>query len=178
MAVVLRLDPHALHQCDPQTKRILASYYYKDVASVFEVSDYPGGFIVKDSLYGRLHLFASEGKAEVLQRMAEFAQSHLGIQMDKPRQATFANFAEAKFGQFSADLHITSLSEFTVYKQSARHADPVRRLLCLTETCLLERDPATYSIVSLRPLTSVSALIRSLENTQLFSLQYSSGDVR
>ena len=36
---------------------------------------------------------------------------------------------------------------------------------------LLERDPATYSIVSLRPLSSVAALVRSLENTQLFTVQ-------
>ena len=32
------------------------------------------------------------------------------------------------------------------YKQTHRHSDPVRRLLCLTETCFLERDPSTYSI--------------------------------
>ena len=38
---------------------------------------------------------------------------------------------------------------------------------------LLERDPATYSIVSLRPLSSVAALVRSLENTQLFTVQVS-----
>ena len=93
------------------------------------------------------------------------------LQLENPRPCVFDNFVEAKFGQFSADLHITSLSEFTVYKQSARHPDPVRRLLCLTETCLLERDPATYSIVSLRPLSSVAALVRSLENTQLFRVQ-------
>ena len=55
-------------------------------------------------------------------------------QLENPRPCVFDNFVEAKFGQFSADLHITSLSEFTVYKQSARHPDPVRRLLCLTET--------------------------------------------
>ena len=41
-----------------------------------------------------------------------------------------------------------------------RHEDPVRRLLCLTETCLLERDPATYSLVSLRPLSQVCAFVR------------------
>ena len=34
--------------------------------------------------------------------------------------------------------------------------DPVKRILGLTETCLIERDPQTYSIVTLRPLSSVS----------------------
>ena len=67
----------------------------------------------------------------------------------------FDRFVENKFGKYMGDVHITSISEFTVYKQSHRHDDPVRRLLCLTETCLLERDPATYSLVSLRPLSHV-----------------------
>lgn len=37
--------------------------------------------------------------------------------------------------------------------------EPVKRILGLTETCLIERDPQTYSIVTLRPLSSVSIVI-------------------
>ena len=58
-----------------------------------------------------------------------------------------ANYPNYCFITFSrADIHITSISEFMAYKQTHRHSDPVRRLLCLTETCFLERDPSTYSI--------------------------------
>ncbi len=43
----------------------------------------------------------------------------------------------------------------------------------------MERDPATYAIVSLRPLASVAALVRHLDHTQLFSLQFvANGEVR
>lgn len=35
----------------------------------------------------------------------------------------------------------------------------MRRTLCLSETCILERDPATYNIVTLRPLSEVSIFI-------------------
>lgn len=55
----------------------------------------------------------------------------------------------------SSDEFITSLAEFTVYKVSERHGEPVRRLLCLSESCLIERDPSTYSICTLKPLSEV-----------------------
>lgn len=38
------------------------------------------------------------------------------------------------------------MTEFTVQKFSTRHGDPVKRILCLTETTILERDPQTYSV--------------------------------
>ena len=81
ISVLLRADPHALHQCNPQTKKILASYYYKDIAGIYDVTDYPGGFVIKDSLYGRLHLFAAEAKSEIVSKMLEFAQAHIGVQV-------------------------------------------------------------------------------------------------
>ena len=57
---------------------------------------------------------------------------------------------------FSNDEALTSYTEFMVQKISPRHNDSVRRTLCLTETCLVERDPATYNVVTLRPLCDVS----------------------
>ena len=57
---------------------------------------------------------------------------------------------------FSDDEALTSYVEFTVQKISPRHQDPMRRTLCLTETCLVERDPATYNIATVKPLCDVS----------------------
>lgn len=80
---------------------------------------------------------------------------------------------------FSSDEYITSLSEFTVNKvQSVRHTESQRRLLCISEACLLERDPQTYSIVTLRPLYSIFALIRDPVDSQLFTIEYSNGNFR
>ncbi len=56
----------------------------------------------------------------------------------------------------SSDEAITSYAEFTVQKVTGRHLDPVRRTLCLTETCLVERDPASYAVVTCKPLCDVS----------------------
>ena len=55
----------------------------------------------------------------------------------------------------STDEALTSHAEFTVQKISPRHTDPIRRTLCLTETCLVERDPASYNVATCKPLCDV-----------------------
>lgn len=70
------------------------------------------------------------------------------------------------------------MSEFNVQKHSPRHIEKPRRHLCLTETCLLERDPQTYNVVTLRPLSDVFALVRDQTNLQLFSIEYVNGAIR
>lgn len=62
--------------------------------------------------------------------------------------------------------------------KTLRHTDVQRRLLCISETCIIERDPQTYSIVTLRPLSSVFALIRDATDSQLFSIEYCNGHIR
>lgn len=71
------------------------------------------------------------------------------------------------------------MSEFSVNKvKTMRHTDSQRRLLCLSEVCIIERDPQTYSIVTLRPLNSIYALIRDPNDSQLFSIEYWNGSSR
>lgn len=79
---------------------------------------------------------------------------------------------------FSGDEHITSLCEFPVHKVSHRHNDPLRRTLCVSETCLLERDPNSYAVVTLRPLSDVFALVRNQDNPQMLSVEYVRGGNR
>ncbi|KAJ7357866.1 DnaJ sub C member 13 [Desmophyllum pertusum] len=85
------------------------------------------------------------------------------------------SFKNHKFGKFSEDEHITSLAEFKVQKISPRHHDPVVRTLCLSETCIIERDPATYIIVSCYPLSDVFAIIRDTESPQMFTVEFIRG---
>uniref|UniRef100_A0A6I8R119 DnaJ heat shock protein family (Hsp40) member C13 n=1 Tax=Xenopus tropicalis TaxID=8364 RepID=A0A6I8R119_XENTR len=56
--------------------------------------------------------------------------------------------------------------------------EPVKRLLALTETCLLERDPATYNIVTLKPLGEIFALVYDPENPQIFTVEFIKGQIR
>lgn len=41
---------------------------------------------------------------------------------------------------------MTSMAEFIVQKITERHPEPTKRILCLSEATILERDPQTYSV--------------------------------
>ena len=56
--------------------------------------------------------------------------------------------------------------------------EPVPRILALSENCLVERDKATYSVVTLHPLNDVFALIRYPDDPQNFGIEYVSGAYR
>ena len=98
--ILLQLAPHALHQCHSGNRSILASYNLKDVAQIYLVDEIPGGFVVQDRLYGRLHMFASEGRSQIISRMAENAASNIGIVMEKPKAMKYQEYLERKFGKF------------------------------------------------------------------------------
>lgn len=51
----------------------------------------------------------------------------------------------------------------------------MRRLLCLSETCILERDLASYAVVTIRPLSQIYCLVRFEDSPQQFSIEYSDG---
>lgn len=180
LPVLLEITPYSLDQLDPTSNHLLASYSFKDFEGICTISDYPGGFVVVCGGFGRLHLFQSLNFDEIKQKILENATANLGINikvLSKP--ITVEDFQSQRFGTFNDDEHLTSVSEFSVHKiHKARHNDPVRRTLCLSETCLLERDPQTYSVCTLRPLGEIFALVRNNENPQLFSIEYFNGHIR
>ena len=177
-SVVLVAGPTGLEQKDPSTNKLLATYFYKDIDFVAEVSDYPGGFVVTKSHFGRMHMFASEGRDEIIKRLQEAAVNFTGLVLRRKDPVKLEVFQTKRFGQFSDDEFITSISEFTVQKLSPRRIDPVRRTLCLTEATLLERDPSTYNIITLKPLAMVAALVRVKENPQQLTIQWTDGESR
>lgn len=180
LPVVLEVTAHSLDQLDPATHQILASYCFKDFEGICTISDYPGGFVVVYGGFGRLHLFQSAKADEIKQKILDSATANLGINIKVlPTPITLEDFQLQRFGKYSDDEHLTSVSEFSVYKlHKTRHPEPVRRTLCLSETCILERDPQTYSVCTLRPLGEVFALIRSNDNPQLFTIEYFNGHKR
>ena len=66
-SVVLVAGPIGLEQKDPSSNKLLATYFYKDMDGISEVSDYPGGFVITKSHFGRMHMFASEGEQIILE---------------------------------------------------------------------------------------------------------------
>jgi DnaJ family protein C protein 13 len=180
LPIVLEVTPYSLDQLDPATNHVLASYCFKDFEGICTISDYPGAFVIVYGGFGRLHLFQAVNFEEIKVKMLESASQNLGLTIKVlSTPITLEDFQLQRFGKYSDDEHLTSVSEFPVYKvHKARHAEPMRRTLCLSETCILERDPQTYSICTLRPLSDIFALIRDTSNPQLFNIEYINGLVR
>ncbi|KAB0803499.1 hypothetical protein PPYR_00469 [Photinus pyralis] len=180
LPVMLEITPYSLDQLDPTTNHVLASYCFKDFEGICQIADCTGGFVVVCGGFGRLHLFQASNFEDIRQKILDNAAANFGINIKVlPKPIALEHFQSQRFGKYSEDEHLTSVSEFHVYKiHKVRHREPVRRILCLSETCLLERDPQTYSVCTLRPLGEIFALVRNNENPQLFTIEYFNGHIR
>ncbi|XP_059584765.1 dnaJ homolog subfamily C member 13 isoform X1 [Alligator mississippiensis] len=177
--VILEVTPGGFDQINPATNKVLCSYDYRNIEGFVDLSDYQGGFCIIYGGFSRLHLFASEQREEIIKSAIEHAGNYIGISLRiRKEPIEFEQYLNLRFGKYSNDESITSLAEFVVQKITPRHLEPVRRVLALTETCLVERDPATYNIVTLKPLEEVFALVCDGENPQLFSIEFIKGQIR
>ncbi|XP_018613426.2 dnaJ homolog subfamily C member 13-like isoform X1 [Scleropages formosus] len=177
--VVLEVTPGGIDQFDLHTNRLLCSYDYRSIEGFVEVSDYQGGFCILHGGFGRMHLFASEHRGDIIRSAVEQAGASIGITLRLRKEALSSEgFVAARLGKYSSDECITSLAEFLVQKISSRHTEPVKRILGLTETCLVERDPASYNVVTLKPFGEVFALICDVENPQIFTVEFIKGHIR
>lgn len=177
--VVLEIGQAALEQKDSKNGKILAYYDYKDMEGLYPLSDIPGGFSVVHGGFGRQHLFVSDKRDELLKKISESAWCYVGINIKIfKEQISFEQFDTKRLGKYSSDEAITSICDFVVHKISSRQNEPIKRILGLTESCLVERDPATYTIITIKPLSEVFSLVRSSENPQMFSIEYIKGQIR
>lgn len=147
LPIVLEITPCSLDQLDPATNVVLASYNFKDIDGIIGIKDYPGGIVLAYGGFSRLHLFKSNNHHEIIQNMVQLSTQFVGVDIKVlPNQITLDQFERQRFGIYSGDEYVTSMSEFIVQKVTARHSEPTKRILCLTDATILERDPQTYSV--------------------------------
>ncbi|KAK9497827.1 hypothetical protein O3M35_003746 [Rhynocoris fuscipes] len=175
LPVLLDVGYTSLLQLDTATGHTLATYNYKDIDSLIDVSDHKHAFVVSIKPFGRMHMFICPNKDEIKKKIDENSQIYLGIEIliqNKPISVQQHSFT--RFGNYSGDEHTTSVNEFRIEKLArARHGDClVPRLMCVTETSIVERDPETYDIVTLRPLKSVLSLVRDSVDQRQFIIEY------
>ncbi len=178
ISVLLRLQTYCLDQIEANTNRLLCSYDFKDIDQVIplvsENDTVVRGFLLQDKHFSRLHAFVCADATTLFQALVEMAHATLGMQIRiNKKSATLTDYQQLRFGpHYVADEHLTSFAEFIVYKRSSRQTEDVRRLLCLTESCLIERDPATYHICTLKPLNEIFGLVRHKDSLQEFTVEY------
>lgn len=176
--VYLVITPCSIDQYSLSGKK-LTSYNYKDIQSVAKVQDYPGGFVIICGTAGRMHFFATDQIAEFCKCVENNSMKCMAVSINTQKKVLGqADFAQGRLGNFSDDQSLTSFSEFNVYKRSNRHAEPVSRLFCLTESCIVERDPGTYNVCTSKALSDIYALTRHQEDPQMFTVEFISGIFR
>jgi DnaJ family protein C protein 13 len=157
LPVILEVNPYGVLQLEPTTKQQLAVYPFYEIEGIALIEDNPQAIVFRRVGFSRLHIFEVPGRSDILSKIQETSLANVVIPIKQLK--SFSNLNQAVFerlGNYSSDEHLTSLIEFPVHKITPRHPDAVRRLLCLSETCLLERDPDTY-----RYMTKISYVLQT-----------------
>lgn len=145
LPVILEVNSYGVLQLEPTTKQQLAVYPFYEIEGIAFVENNPHAIIFSKQGFSRLHIFEVPGHSELFKKIQEAALAHVAIPIKQLKTFNSVNHAVSeRLGSFGLDEHLTSLIEFPVHKITPRHPDAVRRLLCLSETCLIERDPDTY----------------------------------
>ena len=190
LPAMLKVTPNAIVQTD-KLGHVHANYYFKQIGSISLTNSPPSCVCLTMNGFGRMHLFRLTGKinsnirdpdqlvANFIKDLQDNSINNCGVSpLVKRDPIEIEHFYSIRFGpKYCTDEALTSLHEFKVYKLHNRHnLRPIRRVLCLTNSCLVERNPETYQPVTLKPLNDIFALIRSPDDPQVFSIEFTSLD--
>ncbi|KAE8714162.1 DnaJ-like protein subfamily C GRV2 [Hibiscus syriacus] len=160
-----------------------------------------GGFVLRP-LYGRkskaFQAASGTTNSAIISNLAKAAKSMVGVSLsvDKSQSLTATEYikqrakeavgaAETPCGGWfvtrlrsaaHGTLYVPGLS-FSVGPKGGlgEHGDAVSRQLILTKASLLERRLDNYEAVVVRPLSSVSSLVRFAEEPQMFAIEFNDG---
>lgn len=184
--MILKLTSNAIVLTD-NFGNARAHYYFKQISHLSVVSNPPGCICLTMDGFGRQHMFRLTSRTnsnlkdpdklveEFSKHLNDYCLNNCGLSLAIKRELIdLQQFHLTRFGpKYSADDALTSLHEFTVTK--IHHGDQrSRRILCLTNSCLVERRPEDYQPVTLKPLNDIFALIRCPDKEQEFSINYAS----
>eukprot|EP00727_Mastigamoeba_balamuthi_P010951 m51a1_g6479 hypothetical protein (2880) ;mRNA; r:107787-117893 len=180
--VTLALYPWALCQVNAITGAPMATYYYHYIEKLLPITDVAGGFVL---IYGRLdkrvYMFTCEQREDLLALVQLTAMQSLGVRIgpggkDGAGAAVPREHIAQVMETLEDDSVFNTVGKFNVLKHTpARHAEPAQRILTLSDKWLVERNPTTYAVVTMRPLVSVSYVVRPPDDPQAFSVHYRDG---
>ncbi|KAK6107132.1 DnaJ domain family protein [Brugia pahangi] len=176
--ILLRTKSYALERLN-NNGEVIASYAYQRMKSITIMQGYQNGFVVEMDEHRRRHLFVCELLDDLISVIRQMAATYLGISIPIAKEGlTLEQFMLTRLGLCSRDEQLTSYVEFKVQKIAPRQSPSVKRLLCLSSTCIIERDPSTYAAICARPLKTIVFVIRDETDPQSFTIQYDEGDIR
>lgn len=99
--MLLEVTPSCVFQRDSATKRILASYDYKDIDYITKASDVPNSVIIANDGFARLHLFQCEDAENLIKAILDYAGTYIGISLRfRKEPITLDLFWTEKFGKY------------------------------------------------------------------------------
>ncbi|KAL8040659.1 hypothetical protein ABFX02_10G112300 [Erythranthe guttata] len=160
-----------------------------------------GGFVLC-SLYGRkskaFQAASGTSNAAIISNLTKTANSMVGVSLvvDSSQSLTIPEYMKRRVKE-AVGAEETPLGGWSVTRlRTAAHGmlrsaglslalgpkgglgdsgDAVSRQLILTKVSLVERRPENYEAVIVRPLSSVSALVRFAEEPQMFAVEFNDG---
>ncbi|KAL0403822.1 UNVERIFIED_CONTAM: DnaJsubfamily C GRV2 [Sesamum radiatum] len=160
-----------------------------------------GGFVLC-SLYGRkskaFQAASGTSNAAIISNLTKTALSMIGVSLvvDSSQSLTITEYmkrrAKEAVGAEETPLGGWSVTRLRTAAHGMLHSaglslaigpkgglgdsgDAVSRQLILTKVSLVERRPENYEAVIVRPLSSVSALVRLAEEPQMFAVEFNDG---
>ena len=177
---MLALAAHGVLQVDPTDINITRGCYeYRQIREIGEISDHSGAFYIKYSNQERVHVYSSDRRDEIMRKIPETSQKYIGHHGIKVGEAIkIAEYERIRLGANVLIDDLMSSSEFNVNKVTIRYENPIKRLLCLTDKYLVERDPATYNVVTVTELREIFALVRCDDDSQLFNVEFKNNVIK
>ncbi|KAL2500786.1 DnaJ-like protein subfamily C GRV2 [Forsythia ovata] len=160
-----------------------------------------GGFILCP-LYGRkskaFQAASGTSNAAIISNLTKTAKSMVGLSLtvDSSPSLSITEYlrlrAKEAVGAEETPLGVWSLTRLRTSAHGTQHSaglslalgpkgglgecgDAVSRQLILTKVSLIERRPENYEAVIVRPLSTISALVRFSEEPQMFAIEFNDG---
>ncbi|CAH8642884.1 unnamed protein product [Schistosoma rodhaini] len=180
--VILDIGPISIDLRNPRTGELWKTYDFKDIECISKIHDTSNGVAIIHGGFGHIHIFLTREPDNLIKEINKSAHSNLSVSFNQPSNPLTRDYCtEYRLGKVNQD-HLISQAEFTVQKLSNRYGGTnqmktVSRLMCLTESLLLERDPTSYRPISAHPLCEIHLLVRDRFQPQRFSIEYVRGQI-
>eukprot|EP01107_Rhizomastix_libera_P008652 TRINITY_DN239_c0_g1_i5.p1 TRINITY_DN239_c0_g1~~TRINITY_DN239_c0_g1_i5.p1 ORF type:complete len:2272 (+),score=570.58 TRINITY_DN239_c0_g1_i5:31-6816(+) len=180
--IQLVLLPFAICQSHPVTGNIFAMYFLHQITRIIPISDVPGGFVI---FYGttdkRVYVFITPQRDALISKLVQAGKEIIGYNVPFGQESGVhlltLDYITEHIRSLEADDQVyNTLAEFHVSKNSPlRHPDPQQRIMTLSDKWIVERHPSSYAVVTLRPLSAITALVRPTDDPQAFQIHYRDG---
>jgi hypothetical protein len=164
---MLVVRPHALCETT-KTGDVVSEYRYLQVQGIQLAEDKA---ILILYVSGRARVWAVGALRDALVSEMKKQATQIGLVLRDGPLTSVENVQQerAKYGSGSG----VPLCTYTVAKVTKRHpTHVVNRKLTITDEWLVERDAATFKVISARPLSTIYALVRPWDEPRVFQVEF------